>query len=248
VNANHLLDPTIGAMADGELSAADKAEAEAHLATCAICARRALAASQLKMATRQAADHYRPSRESLARLTATVQQKAKPRTAGNRWRSWAALASAAVLVAGIALGGWRLLYQSNGLAAEVLDQHLAVLSNGTPPEVLSSDRHTVKPWFEGKLPFSFNLPDTLPADTVLMGADLAYFEGRPVAQLLFTIHGHRTSVFVSQPGVLGGLSRIQARSGFHFIEAKAGGVEILGVGDVAAPDLDGLVEALAAAQ
>jgi anti-sigma factor RsiW len=64
--------------------------------------------------------------------------------------------------------------------------------------VLSSDRHTVKPWFQGKLPFSFNLPEGLPSDTTLDGANLTYLHNRPVAQLLYSIGRHRVSVFVQQ--------------------------------------------------
>jgi len=247
VNADHLLDETIGAMADGELAAADRAEAESHLAACPRCARRVLATYRMKMATRQAADHYCPSAESLARFNAQIGQ-AKQRSAGNTYRKMGLLAAAALVVAAVVLGDWRILHRTDRLADEALDQHLAALSSGVQPNVLSSDRHTVKPWFEGKLPFSFNLPDSLPADTTLTGADMAYLAGHPIAQLLFTIHGHRTSVFVSQPGLFAGMARAQTRSGFHLVEAKATGVEILGVGDVAEPDLNNLVAALAAAQ
>ena len=69
---------------------------------------------------------------------------------------------------------WRQMRQADSLSAELLDQHLATLSSGAAPEVISTDRHTVKPWFQGKLPFSFNLPDKLPADTTLKGGDLTY--------------------------------------------------------------------------
>ncbi len=49
------------------------------------------------------------------------------------------------------------------LVTEATDQHIASLAAAAPPQVISSDRHTVKPWFQGKLPFSFNLPENLPA-------------------------------------------------------------------------------------
>src|SRR6202012_3814639 len=77
-------------------------------------------------------------------------------------------------------------------------QHLATLSSGASPEVISTDRHTVKPWFQGKLPFSFDLPDALPAETTLKGGDFTYLHGQPAALLLFTIHKHEVSVFLTQ--------------------------------------------------
>ena len=85
---------------------------------------------------------------------------------------------------------------------EVCDEHIAALAAGAAPEVVSSDRHTVKPWFQGRLPFSFNLPQVLPADTALDGANLTYVRGAPAAQLLFSIGKHRVSMFVRQRGKL----------------------------------------------
>lgn len=140
--------------------------------------------------------------------------------------------------------------QSNSHVSEVLDQHLAILSAASQPEVVSTDRHTVKPWFEGKLPFSFNLPEAnaLPPDTVLTGADVAYIQGKPAALLLFTIGKHRTSVFVAQVSLLTGLPGSQTRSGFQFAEATSAGLAFLGVSDVDARELDALVRSLASAQ
>jgi anti-sigma factor RsiW len=89
-----------------------------------------------------------------------------------------------------------LAYQAQ--VSEVSDLHIATLAAGLGPQVVSSDRHTVKPWFQGKLPFSFNLPDNLPGDTKLDGANLTYLHNQPVAQLLYTIGRHRVSVFLTE--------------------------------------------------
>jgi anti-sigma factor RsiW len=69
------------------------------------------------------------------------------------------------------------------LVTEVFDQHVATLAANLPPQVISTDRHTVKPWFQGKIPFSFNLPEGLPSDTTLDGANLTYLQParRPTA-------------------------------------------------------------------
>ena len=55
------------------------------------------------------------------------------------------------------------------LVTEVFDQHIATLAGSSPPQVVSTDRHTVKPWFQGKIPFSFNLPENLPRARRSMG-------------------------------------------------------------------------------
>jgi anti-sigma factor RsiW len=163
--------------------------------------------------------------------------------------AWTALAAA--IVVAVSLLGWRQIHQSNALAAELLDQHLATLSSGASPQVISTDRHTVKPWFQGKLPFSFNLPEpnALPADTMLKGADLAYLDDQPAALLLFTIHKHEVSVFVTQRAgspILTSLPR--ARSGFAIHSASTRDLRMVAVSDVNPADLDALVDALVRAQ
>ena len=250
MSSNHLPLETLGALADGELAPLDDAAVQAHLNECHDCAKRAIEAYHLRTAVRQAALCNLPSADVLARLTAAARPARKPRSNWVPLRALAWQAAAALLLVAVALGGWRWMRESNSLASEALDQHLATLSEVSQPEVISSDRHTVKPWFEGKLPFSFNLPEanTLPPDTTLTGADLAYIQGRPAALLFFTIHKHRTSVFVTQVGLLTGMPHPQTRSGFQFIEARSVGLAFLGVSDVNAGELGALVRLLASAQ
>jgi anti-sigma factor RsiW len=160
---------------------------------------------------------------------------------------WGALA--ACLLIAISLIGWRQTRQANALSAELLDQHLATLSSGATPEVISTDRHTVKPWFQGKLPFSFNLPDVLPADMTLKGGDFTFLDGQPAALLLFTIHKHEVSVFLTQRA--GGPVAVRlpgVRSGFSIRSATTDDLRIVAVSDVNPADLDLLVAALVQAQ
>ena len=139
--------------------------------------------------------------------------------------------------------------QQAALVTEVSDLHIATLAANQPPEVISSDRHTVKPWFQGKIPFSFNLPDNLPADTKLDGANLTYLHNRPVAQLLYSIGRHQCV----------GLCRAKARSarqnppkaehsGFHVLSFQTGDLEFTAVSDVDPARLSGLVHALEQSQ
>jgi anti-sigma factor RsiW len=149
----------------------------------------------------------------------------------------------------VSLIGWRLGHQTDGLSAELLDQHLAALSSGATPEVISTDRHTVKPWFQGKLPFSFNLPESLPADAVLKGGNLTYLNGQPAAMLLFTIHKHEVSVFLTQRiGRDAAMERPGTRSGFTIHRAETPALRLTAVSDVIPSDLDALVAALVQSQ
>jgi anti-sigma factor RsiW len=266
LDPNHLGPDQLNAYVDGELSPTEQPEVEQHLAACHACTLRVLSATQLKAATARAGQRFVPPPEALARLTAQLRSQSqresqtlpqpKPiarlysmRLASMRPAAWAALA-AAILIA-VSLLGWRQLHQTNALAAELLDQHLATLSSAATPQVISTDRHTVKPWFQGRLPFSFNLPDTsaLPPDTTLKGADLTYLDGQPAALLLFTIHKHEVSIFLTQRSTSPTLAALpKARAGFALHTAATSDLRIIAVSDVNPSDLDKLLTALVQAQ
>jgi anti-sigma factor RsiW len=248
---NGHLDPDqLSAFIDGELSHSEAIEIQQHLADCHSCALRVLSATQLKAATARAAQRFAAPPEALARLTAQLRPQEPKKTAriySFRFVAWAAIAAALVLAA--SLIGWRQTRQANTLSAELLDQHLATLSSGASPEAISTDRHTVKPWFQGKLPFSFNLPDALPADTTLKGGDLAYLNGQPAALLLFTIHKHEVSVFLIQRSASPMVTVLPGtQSGFAIRHATTHELRIIAVSDVNPADLEVLVSALVEAQ
>jgi anti-sigma factor RsiW len=263
-SAEHLDPDKLSAFIDGELPPAEKQGIERHLATCHACTLRVLSATQLKAATTRAGHRFAPPPEALARLTAQLRSQAqtKPQLQAETKRTariysmpslrpaaWSALAAAILLT--VSLLGWRQLHQTNTLAAELFDQHLATLSSGATPQVISTDRHTVKPWFQGRLPFSFNLPDAtaLPLDTTLKGADLTYLNGQPAALLLFTIHKHEVSVFLTQRSSGPTLNTLPSiRAGFTIQTATTPDLRIVAVSDVNPTDLDLLVASLVHAQ
>jgi anti-sigma factor RsiW len=251
----HLDPDQLTAFVDGELSSSEVDGIQQHLADCHPCALRALSATQLKAATARAGQRFAATPEALARLTAQLRSQEPKgtarvyrfRTYSFRTIAWTALAASLVLV--VSLIGWRQTRQANALSAELLDQHLATLSSGASPEVLSTDRHTVKPWFQGKLPFSFNLPDVLPPDTTLKGANLAYLNGQPAALLLFTIHKHEVSVFLTQRAwVAGATTSSGVRSGFNIDYASTPDLRIVAVSDVNPADLQLVLSGLVQAQ
>jgi anti-sigma factor RsiW len=250
---DHLNPDTISAFIDGELPAGEQQGAQQHLNDCHSCALQVLSATQLKAATARAGHRYSPTPETLARLTAQLhsqpQTKKTARIYSIRPGAWVALAAAVLLV--VSFLGWRQIHQTNSLAAELLDQHLATLGSGATPQVISTDRHTVKPWFQGRLSFSFNLPDAaaLPPDTVLKGADLTYFNGQPAALLLFTIHKHQVSIFLTQRANGPTLTTLPSNhAGFTIDSATTRELCILAVSDVNPADLDLLVVSLVRAQ
>jgi anti-sigma factor RsiW len=231
---DHLSPTLLSALADGELSPEQLAAANEHLASCSACTSSALSASLLKSATSKAGQRYTPPPQLQDRLTALASRaRVKPepilRTTRTPILGWLTAATLLLVLSGL------LWMQSrphvSNVATEVFDQHLASLAVNQPPQVISTDRHTVKPWFQGKLPFSFNLPETLPQGTTLDGANLVYLDGRPVAQLLYSIGKHHVSVFVreKQGATQAGPSE---RSGFHVRTLSTNDLDIAAISDV----------------
>jgi anti-sigma factor RsiW len=143
----------------------------------------------------------------------------------------------------------RVSAEQAALVTEVFDQHVATLAGNIVPQVVSTDRHTVKPWFQGKIPFSFNLPQGLPNDTTLDGANLTYLRNQPVAQLLYSIGKHRVSVFLRQKsGGAAGNELETERSGFHVMGFSTNDLEVVAVSDVDPARLAELVNAFTHAQ
>jgi anti-sigma factor RsiW len=261
----HLSPNVLSALTDGELSADQLLAAYQHLAECRSCTSNALVQSLLKSATAKAGRRYEPPPDLRKRL-ATQLWREEPREAShldgkplNRWRptwnGWAA--AAAVLLVCINIlwvqnSGRRsaiLSSEQSTLATEVCDQHIAALAANAPLQVISSDRHTVKPWFQGRLPFSFNLPETLPSGTTLDGANLTYIHNQPTAQLLFSIGKHRVSVFLDQrTGTQISHNFSTDHAGFHVVGFQSDEINGIAVSDVDPARLSDLASLLARTQ
>ncbi len=267
---DHLSHALLNALVDGELTADQLISTNQHLAGCPSCTSSALHQSLLKGATATAGQRYAPPphlQERLARLASkedirfegSVFRPAPISPERSIW-GFASLgwsAAAVVLLATVSMMIFQRATQRTetvsaeraALVTEVFDQHVATLAGNMPPQIVSTDRHTVKPWFQGKIPFSFNLPQGLPNDTTLDGANLTYIHNRPVAQLLYSIGKHRVSVFLRQKSGAAEANELETeRSGFHVMEIRTNDLEVVAVSDVDPARLAELVGAIQHAQ
>jgi anti-sigma factor RsiW len=249
--SDHLSSTELNRLADGELSQEHLAAAEQHLASCPACTSQALEEALLKRAVSKSGHRYVAPPDLAERVKrralATTPQSAAAVPRSTRGFAFAGWATAAVfLLASVLLLFHGVRGQGDPLVAEVSDLHIATLAANQPPQVVSSDRHTVKPWFQGKLPFSFNLPSTLPADVVLEGANLTYLGNQPVAQLIYSIGHHRASVFLRQHrGASDPVHAAAEDSGFHVTAFSTNGLDGVAVSDVdpsRLSELAGIVE------
>jgi len=186
--------PKLDQYLDSELSTDEMRQMETHLRECAACASDALRRLQLKRATRVAGQRYAPTADFRRRIEKQVAAKGRP---VRQWLWIPALAALVVLLAAVVtVGRWYERSRSQQLLAELADLHVADLASPTPVDVVSSDRHTVKPWFQGKLPFTFDLPELEGTGYKLVGGRVAYLEHEPGAELLFDVGAHHISVFI----------------------------------------------------
>jgi anti-sigma factor RsiW len=264
LSTEHLSSTVLNALVDGELSAEHAAMAQEHLDHCPACISTALHQALLKTATAKAGHRYEMPSQLEQRLRRVASSQAvdapglrrKPDATPWSMKRFIspALAIAATLL--IVAMSWipiqRHLQKSElasaqhtALITEMSDVHIATLAANQPPQVLSSDRHTVKPWFQGKLPFSFNIPENLPSDTKLDGANLTYLHNRPVAQLLYSIGRHHVSVFVQQKSGASEQDPLQTEhSGFHVTGFHTNDLEVVAVSDVDPTRLTSLVRTI----
>jgi anti-sigma factor RsiW len=266
---DHLSDAILNALADGELSWDQQASANKHVAECSSCTSKALYQCLLKSATAKAGQRYAPPPQLQYRLVRLASEADSESQAtrdrepvspsrliwGFRSVGWAVAALLllfAVSMIFVQRATQRAEVASVGKAAlvsEIFDQHVATLAGNMVLEVVSTDRHTVKPWFQGKIPFSFNLPQNLPSDATLDGANLTYLRNQPVGQLLYSIGKHRVSVFLRQESGKAREKEFHAeRSGFHVVGFGTNELEGIAISDVDPARLAELVYAIKHAQ
>jgi anti-sigma factor RsiW len=232
---------------DGELRAEQMRALDAHLRTCPSCAADALSRVQFKRAIKTAGARFVPSAEFRERIQKKI--AAKPRRS---WRFSFALAGAFALVL---LAGLLTAYQQRQnlfqkqLYGELADLHVSTLASSNPVDVISTDRHTVKPWFQGKIPFTFNLPDLQNTDYTLVGGRVTYLGQVPGAHLIYQIRKHQISVFIFPEDLVGlrGGARTARERSFNLQTFAQEGLRYIVFSDVAREDIDKLSTMLKAA-
>jgi anti-sigma factor RsiW len=239
----------LDAYLDGELDTGQMQELDRHLRECPGCAAEALRRLQWKRAIHAAGQCYAPS----SALRDRIQESTSPvKPAWWHWRPAFAVIGAVLLL----FAGARILQQEivqpkkppvqqSRIASELADLHVSTLASANPVDVVSSDRHNVKPWFAGKIPFTFNLPELQGSPFELVGGRVSYLEQSPGAQLLFRVRKHQISVFIFQAKALpldfARAEGMDAQS-FHLESWQRDGLQYFVIGDVAPEDLRALSE------
>jgi anti-sigma factor RsiW len=174
-----------------ESAAGERAERDNHLAECARCANAVVAALHSRRAVRDAMAF--PAASSALRLRLMKQARA-PRVMAPWW-----ITVAAVLGMVVVLSTTALRRESQPALPELIDMHVTMLAGANPVDVISTNRHSVRPWFEGRVSFGVPVPDLASTPFQLIGGRVVYWHGSQVAYLLVGKGAHRISVFVLRP-------------------------------------------------
>jgi anti-sigma factor RsiW len=230
-------DILLHALIDGELDAGHAREVENHIATCARCAA-ALKTYRDMTATISAADMRFTAP---ARLRQRI-EAALPQSRGASRRS---------LLAGFAMGSAVSAMAATGIVAivlrnddeqrissEVVSAHLRSLQAGHLTDVLSTDQHTVKPWFNGRLDVSPPVIDLTALGFTLIGGRLDYIDGRAIGAVVYKRRAHVINLFVAQtPSATHSAARTEDVQGFNIRRWRGHGLNFWAVSDLNADEL-----------
>jgi anti-sigma factor RsiW len=229
----------VHALADGELDAGHAREVEAHAATCRACAAELAAAREVKKVMAATDLQFTPPASLRARIEGAIP---KPQALANRRALLKGFALGSAMSAIAASGiGFVVLRDARGdrLMGEAISAHLRSLQSEHLTDVLSTDQHTVKPWFNGKIDLAPPVPDLTAQGFTLIGGRLDFIDGKPVAALVYRRRAHVINVFVGQVlGVAPSSPQLQVVQGFNVLRWRDGGLSVMAVSDLNAQELE----------
>lgn len=238
-----LSETQLHAYLDGELDAVSSATFEKHLESCPQCAK-TLAAEEALRQTLASSQLYEPAPLDLRNKIRANLPKALSARA-SQFQAWRWVAIAASLLFAALLGRELLTVvrgQSEGsaLASAAVDAHLRSLQPGHLTDVESTDQHTVKPWFYGRIDFAPSVRDFGGDGFPLLGGRLDVLTGKTVAVIVYGRRKHLINVFVMKPQTSQVPPESGERQGYRWLSWQKSGLQYLAVADTGTIDLQQL--------
>lgn len=225
------------ALIDGELDAGHAREVEDHIATCPRCAAQLQAYRDMSKAVAGANLRYTAPPELRRRIEASLPQARVP----NRRAVLRGFAMGSAVSAIAATGLFAVILRNDDeqrIQAEVVSAHLRSLQAGHLTDVLSTDQHTVKPWFNGRLDAAPPVVDLTAQGFTLIGGRLDYVDTRPIGAIVYRRRSHVINLFVAQTASTERrAAKIESLQGFNIRHWSERGLNYWAVSDLAADEL-----------
>jgi anti-sigma factor RsiW len=231
----------VDAYVDGELSASESADFERSLSACPECRHRLEAARAMSGLLREL-----PAEPAPDLLRARVERELRAIAGRPRERlRWSAMAASIVVALGIGWLGGVLSLQGGREADELVAGYLRVALGAHAVDVASSDRHTVKPWFAGKIDYAPPVHDLTAVGFPLAGGRLDVVDGRKVAVLVYRRNQHWLALTLWPAASSDATpAAITQRDGFALADWRHGGFEMRAVADLAPADMRSFTQAI----
>jgi anti-sigma factor RsiW len=227
------------ALADGELDAGNARAVEAHVATCANCAQRLRDIREIREALTGRALRFEAPASLRTRIEASLPASA-PRAQTSRRALLQGFALGTAMSSAIAASVVVMMLRGaddQSMIGEAVSAHVRSLQAEHLTDVLSTDQHTVKPWFNGRIEFAPPVIDLTAQGFTLIGGRLDYIDGKVAASLVYQRRKHVINVFVTQGGAIGHPHGGETVQGFNVRRWSAGGLQYIAVSDINADEL-----------
>jgi anti-sigma factor RsiW len=227
----------VHALIDGELDAGHAREVENHIAACPRCAKELVAYREMSKAITGADLSYTAPASLRRRIEATLPEARVP----NRRSVLRGFAMGSAVSAIAASGIVAIVLRSDDEArikSELVSAHLRSLQAGHLTDVLSTDQHTVKPWFNGKLDVAPPVVDLTTQGFTLIGGRLDYVDARAVGAIVYRRRLHVINLFVTQTASTEHSgAKTETFQGFNIRSWSDGGLNYWAVSDLAPDEL-----------
>jgi anti-sigma factor RsiW len=240
------------ALLDGELDAGHARDVEAHLKDCPRCAAQLAAYREMQQAISAAQLRYTAPMSLRRRIEMALPSAPVrvPARAASRWSMLKGFAMGTALSTAVAASlviGVMGTDQNQRLLGDVVSAHVRSLQGDHLTDVQTSDQHTVKPWFNGKVDISPPVVDLTAQGFRLIGGRLDYVDGRAVASIVYRRRTHVINLFVTQGDGSEHRAANETMQGFNIRRWTAQGLEFFAVSDVNAEELQEFAEKFDAA-
>ena len=229
----------IHALIDGELDAGHAREVEAHVAQCPRCAASLAAYRQMSQAVASADLRYTAPESLRRRVEAALPKATAPAPSRRAVLRCFALGSGVSAIA--ATGLFAIVLRNDDqerINSEIVSAHLRSLQAGHLTDVLSTDQHTVKPWFNGKLDVAPPVIDLTAQGFTLIGGRLDYVDARPIGAVVYKRRAHVINLFVAQTSnTERRAARTETMQGFNIRTWSERGLNFWAISDIGADEL-----------